>query len=193
MQIRKLRRASAFWRPRRDLFYRPGHPGGRGRGDRRGGRHQQDDALPALLLQGRAGGGIPAPPRARDAGKLLGRAGGGASRAIRARNCAAGSQAMEAHVLDTDQRGCALANAAIELPEKDHPARCVIEQFKIAQRERLIGAVRRDRRRGARAARRRTVPAARRRARQRAERRPARPGLTPRAHGRGADRVASCS
>ena len=29
---------------------------------------------------------------------------------------------MQAHVLDTDQRGCALANAAIELPEKDHPA-----------------------------------------------------------------------
>src|SRR5262252_33538 len=26
---------------------------------------------------------------------------------------------MEAHVIDTDQRGCALANAAIELPEKD--------------------------------------------------------------------------
>jgi AcrR family transcriptional regulator len=47
-------------------------------------------------------------------------------------------QAMEAHLLDADQRGCALANAAIELPEKDHPARRVIEQFKIEQRERLI-------------------------------------------------------
>jgi AcrR family transcriptional regulator len=47
-------------------------------------------------------------------------------------------QAMEAHLLDTDQRGCALANAAIELPEKDHPAKCVIEQFKIAQRDKLI-------------------------------------------------------
>jgi AcrR family transcriptional regulator len=46
--------------------------------------------------------------------------------------------AMEAHVVDTDQRGCALANAAIELPEKDHPARRVIEQFKAAQRDRLI-------------------------------------------------------
>ena len=46
--------------------------------------------------------------------------------------------AMEAHVVDTDQRGCALANAAIELPEKDHPARRVIEEFKAAQRERLI-------------------------------------------------------
>jgi hypothetical protein len=30
------------------------------------------------------------------------------------------------------------ANAAVELPEKDHPARRVIEAFKTAQRERLI-------------------------------------------------------
>jgi AcrR family transcriptional regulator len=28
------------------------------------------------------------------------------------------------------ERGCALANAAVELPEKDHPARAVIEEFK---------------------------------------------------------------
>jgi AcrR family transcriptional regulator len=47
-------------------------------------------------------------------------------------------QAMEAHLLDTDQRGCALANAAIELPEKHHPAKCVIEQFKMEQRDQLI-------------------------------------------------------
>jgi len=46
--------------------------------------------------------------------------------------------AMQAHVVDEDQRGCALANAAVELPEKDHPARRVIEEFKIAQRERLV-------------------------------------------------------
>jgi AcrR family transcriptional regulator len=36
-----------------------------------------------------------------------------------------------------DQRGCALANAAVELPEKDHPARRVIEAFKTAQRNRI--------------------------------------------------------
>ena len=48
-------------------------------------------------------------------------------------------KAMEAHVIDVDQRGCALANASIELPEKEHPARKVIEQFKAAQRDRLIG------------------------------------------------------
>jgi AcrR family transcriptional regulator len=46
--------------------------------------------------------------------------------------------AMQAHVLDTDQRGCALANAAVELPEKEHPARCVIEQYKTEQRGRLV-------------------------------------------------------
>ena len=46
--------------------------------------------------------------------------------------------AMQAHVLDTDQRGCALANAAVELPEKDHPARAVIEETKRRQREALI-------------------------------------------------------
>src|SRR6201995_2268714 len=28
-------------------------------------------------------------------------------------------KSMQAHVTDSDQRGCALANAAIELPEKD--------------------------------------------------------------------------
>ena len=35
-------------------------------------------------------------------------------------------------------RGCALANAAIELPDKDHPARRVIEEFKTAQRDQLV-------------------------------------------------------
>jgi AcrR family transcriptional regulator len=45
---------------------------------------------------------------------------------------------MADHLADTDERGCALANAAVELPEKDHPARRVIEEFKTAQRTRLI-------------------------------------------------------
>src|SRR5215467_1723626 len=35
---------------------------------------------------------------------------------------------MAAHVVDRNSRGCALANAAVELPEKDHPARAVIEE-----------------------------------------------------------------
>jgi AcrR family transcriptional regulator len=47
-------------------------------------------------------------------------------------------EAMAAHVASGDQRGCALANAAVELPEKDHPARRVIEAFKKAQRQRMI-------------------------------------------------------
>jgi len=44
---------------------------------------------------------------------------------------------MAAHVASGDERGCPLANAAVELPDKDHPARRVIETFKSAQRERL--------------------------------------------------------
>jgi AcrR family transcriptional regulator len=42
------------------------------------------------------------------------------------------------HVGSGNERGCALANAAVELPEKDHPARRVIEAFKTAQRQRII-------------------------------------------------------
>ena len=45
---------------------------------------------------------------------------------------------MAAHVGSGDERGCPLANAAVELPEKGHPARRVIEAFKTAQRERLV-------------------------------------------------------
>jgi AcrR family transcriptional regulator len=45
---------------------------------------------------------------------------------------------MAGHIVAPDERGCALANAAIELPEKDHPARRVIEDCKRAQRERLV-------------------------------------------------------
>jgi len=40
------------------------------------------------------------------------------------------------------ERGCALANAAIELPDKDHPARRVIRAHKTAHRERLISLCR---------------------------------------------------
>jgi AcrR family transcriptional regulator len=36
-----------------------------------------------------------------------------------------------------DLRGCPMANAAIEFPEKDHPARIVIEESKKQQGERL--------------------------------------------------------
>ncbi len=36
-----------------------------------------------------------------------------------------------------DSRGCDMANAAVELAESDHPARHFIEEFKIAQRNRL--------------------------------------------------------
>ena len=73
---------------------------------------------------------------------------------------------MAARVTSGDERGCPLANAAVELPEKDHPARRVIEAFKTAQRrQRLDSAVRRRRAGGAGIAGRRTIPAARRRTR----------------------------
>jgi AcrR family transcriptional regulator len=39
---------------------------------------------------------------------------------------------------DPQDRGCALINAAIELPEKDHPARLVVETFKAGARNRLL-------------------------------------------------------
>ena len=38
---------------------------------------------------------------------------------------------------ESGDRGCALANAAVELPEKDHPARAIIEEHKTHQREQL--------------------------------------------------------
>jgi AcrR family transcriptional regulator len=44
---------------------------------------------------------------------------------------------MAGHLAKTSERGCPLANAAVELPDKAHPARRVIEEYKIAQRNRL--------------------------------------------------------
>lgn len=44
---------------------------------------------------------------------------------------------MGEHLANPDQRGCAFCNAAVELPEQDHPARRVIEEFKRAQRKAL--------------------------------------------------------
>src|SRR5258707_5663410 len=38
---------------------------------------------------------------------------------------------------DADLRGCPMANAAVEFPEKSHPARIVIEESKRQQAERL--------------------------------------------------------
>ena len=51
-------------------------------------------------------------------------------------------ETMGEHVSNADERGCPLANAAVELPEKHHPARRVIEEFKVSQRARLIGLCR---------------------------------------------------
>lgn len=43
---------------------------------------------------------------------------------------------------ESGDRGCALANAAVELPDKDHPARGVIEEHKTHQREQLVALCR---------------------------------------------------
>lgn len=50
--------------------------------------------------------------------------------------------AVACRLSDPHDRGCALANAAIEIPDKDHPARRVIEAFKSALRERLVALAR---------------------------------------------------
>src|SRR2546429_6733130 len=42
------------------------------------------------------------------------------------------------HVVDPKARGCPMANAAVELTEKDHPARKVIEAHKAKLRSRLV-------------------------------------------------------
>jgi AcrR family transcriptional regulator len=47
-------------------------------------------------------------------------------------------EAMMERIVATGDCGCALANVAIELREKDHPARKVIEAVKCAQRDRLV-------------------------------------------------------
>src|SRR5271157_4356534 len=44
-----------------------------------------------------------------------------------------------AEFIAEDERGCALANAAVELTEQGHPGLRVIEEFKNRQRERLAG------------------------------------------------------
>jgi AcrR family transcriptional regulator len=45
--------------------------------------------------------------------------------------------AMSGHLASVEERGCAMCNAAAELPDRNHPARAVIEAFKSAQRDRL--------------------------------------------------------
>jgi len=47
-------------------------------------------------------------------------------------------EAMTKRIVTEGDRGCALANAAVELREKGHPARKVIEAVKCAQRDRLV-------------------------------------------------------
>ncbi len=45
---------------------------------------------------------------------------------------------VEEIVNDHGERGCAMANAAVELPESDHPARRIIDQYKTRKRKQLV-------------------------------------------------------
>jgi AcrR family transcriptional regulator len=49
---------------------------------------------------------------------------------------------LGADLANADRRGCPMANAAVEIPEKNHPARAVIEEYKTHQREWLAGLCR---------------------------------------------------
>jgi AcrR family transcriptional regulator len=49
---------------------------------------------------------------------------------------------ISARMAECSNRGCALANAAVEIPDKDHPARAVIEAHKIHQREQIAALCR---------------------------------------------------
>jgi AcrR family transcriptional regulator len=46
--------------------------------------------------------------------------------------------------LGTGERGCAFANAAVELPDCNHPARRVIEDYKNLHRDMIIGLCRKS-------------------------------------------------
>ncbi len=74
-----------------------------------------------------------------------------------------------------DERGCDLANAAIELTEQGHPGLRVIEEFKMRQRERLTNLLSRRRRLAAGPPCRYAFSFDRRRARQSPQRRNKRP------------------
>lgn len=47
-----------------------------------------------------------------------------------------------ADCMTSEERGCFMANAAVELPQADHPARRVIEASKRAHRDALVGLAR---------------------------------------------------
>jgi AcrR family transcriptional regulator len=49
---------------------------------------------------------------------------------------------MGALMIRPESRGCPMVNAAVELPDPDHPGRKVIEQHKSAMRDRLAAACR---------------------------------------------------
>ncbi len=51
-------------------------------------------------------------------------------------------QHVEQILSNLGEQGCALANAAVELREANHPARQIIDEYKTRKRERLVGLFR---------------------------------------------------
>jgi AcrR family transcriptional regulator len=49
---------------------------------------------------------------------------------------------VEQIFIDREDRGCAIANAAVELRDMDHPARQIIDDYKTRKREKLVGLFR---------------------------------------------------
>ncbi len=49
---------------------------------------------------------------------------------------------VEKIFIDREDRGCAIANAAVELRDMDHPARKIIDDYKTRKRDRLVGLFR---------------------------------------------------
>jgi AcrR family transcriptional regulator len=49
---------------------------------------------------------------------------------------------VEHVITSTTDRGCAIANAAVELRESDHPARKIIDDYKTRKRERIVNLLR---------------------------------------------------
>ena len=159
------------------------HSRRRGRGDRRGGRHQQDDALSPFRLQGRPDPRIPEPegPQGRRLWAEIER------RTRPTRRPTYGYVEQAAGRIACDERGCDLANAAVELTETGHPGLKSSKTSRSASATASRACAGRRRRR-ARPARRRADPSDRGRPGQPPERRERRTEREPRGRRQSRDR-----
>ena len=125
----------AHRRQRAGSLSSPWHPRRRRRSHRRSGGHQQDDALSPFRFEGR-----PYPRVSELQGKESPTRSGRRSNAANPDDPVGqlyGFVEQAAKFIVEDERGCDLANAAVELTEEGHPGLRVIEEFKVRQRDRL--------------------------------------------------------